>query len=320
MKSMQTALLGNTALRVSRLGLGTAEIGFAYGLGSPTVPSEDDTLALLREAVGMGVTFFDTANYYGLAEERIGKSGILKNPGVVVCTKCAQFLEKGEYFEPAELERKIREQVESSLQHLAVEALPLLLLHGPSAKQMGDAVLLSVIEKLKTEGKIRFWGVSTRGVEAPLAAIEAGADVLELAFSIADRRMEPVFAAAQEKGVGVINRSVYLKGTFAGKAQYLPEVLEPLKKTVEAAGAIAHELNMPLTELALRYTLSEPAIGVSLVGTATLPHLRSAAEALARGPLPADVVEKLRSVALTDPEQVDPARWPQSAGGHGSQK
>lgn len=313
-------LLGNTGLRVSRLGLGTAELGFAYGLGSPELPSEEEAISLLQGAVSAGVTFFDTANYYGLAEERIGKSGILKNPDVVVCTKCAQFLEKGEYFKPAELERKIREQVESSLQNLKLESLPLLLLHGPTAKQMEEGIVRGIVEKLRTEGKIRYWGVSTRGTEAPLAAIETGADVLEVAFSIADRRMEPVFAAAQKKGVGIINRSVYLKGAFAGKAEHLPDDLAPLKKTVEAAGAIARELGIALTELALRYTLSEPAISVSLVGTAKVTHIQSAAEALGRGPLPDDAVRALNLLAISDPEQVDPARWPESAGGHGPLK
>src|SRR3989344_6032986 len=155
MTHMQKNLLGNTGLTVSRLGLGTAEIGFAYGLGPPALPSENDAIALLRAAVDAGITFFDTANYYGLAEERIGKSGILKNPEVVVCTKCAQFLEKGEYFAPAEMEKKIREQVESSLQNLKLESLPLLLLHGPTAKQMEEGIVHGIVEKLRTEGKIR---------------------------------------------------------------------------------------------------------------------------------------------------------------------
>lgn len=46
MSPMQMNLLGSTGLRVSRLGLGTAEIGFAYGLGSPVLPDEDDALAI----------------------------------------------------------------------------------------------------------------------------------------------------------------------------------------------------------------------------------------------------------------------------------
>jgi len=305
---MQGAL-GKTGLSVSRLGLGTAEIGFAYGLGAPELPSEEEAIRLLKTAVGLGITFFDTANYYGLAEERIGKSGILKDPRVVVCTKCAKFLEDGEILTPAQMQKKIFEQVESSLRTLGVDAIPLLLLHGPSAEQLREGVLTAIISRLKKEGKIRYWGVSTRGETAPLAAVERGADAVQVAFSIADRRMAPVFAAAQEKGVGVINRSVYLKGVFAGRAEHLPDSCVALKQTAAKAQIIARSLGVSLTELALRYTLSESAIASSLVGTSKAEHLESAVGALQKGALPGDVVQQLRMLAIDDPNEVDPARW-----------
>src|SRR3989338_2541411 len=198
-----TGMLGKTGLAVSSLGLGTAEIGFVYGIGVRTLPDEREAIALLKRAVERGVTFFDTANYYGLAEERIGKSGILKDPNVVVCTKCAKFLEDGIPLTPQRMERTIFEQVESSLRTLGVEALPLLLLHGPSKAHMKEGVLLAIVEKLKTQGKIRSWGASTRGEEPSRAVIESGADVIQVAFSIADQRMTSVFGRAMEKGVGV---------------------------------------------------------------------------------------------------------------------
>jgi aryl-alcohol dehydrogenase-like predicted oxidoreductase len=310
--SLASKVLGKTGLTVSRLGLGTAELGFAYGVGPREVPSEEDALKLLQAAVELGITFFDTANYYGLAEERIGKSGILKNPNVIVCTKCAQFLEKGEVLAPAEIEQKITEQVESSIRMLGVEALTILLLHGPSAEQVEEGLLGAIVERLKKEGKILFSGASTRGEEAPLALMRSSwADIIQVAFNIADQRMVPrVFAEAQKEGIGVINRSVYLKGAFAGREEYLPGALKPLKSIVSAAQKIADDLHIPLAELALRYTLSEPAIGVSLVGTSKLQHLGSTAHALNRGPLPADIVASLRALSISDPSQVDPARWP----------
>ena len=89
---MDGATLGRTRLKVSRIGLGTAEIGFSYGLGARPLPSEMEAITLLRRAVDLGITFFDTANYYHLAEERIGKSGILENPAVMAETKMAPFL------------------------------------------------------------------------------------------------------------------------------------------------------------------------------------------------------------------------------------
>lgn len=295
---------------MSRLGLGTAEIGFAYGLGEKRLPSEAEAVSLLQEAVRMGVTFFDTANYYGLAEERLGKSGILKDSRIVVCTKCAQFLEKGEYFSASELDQKIRAQVESSRQNLGLDTLPLLLIHGPSKAQIEEGVLLEIMQNLQAEKLIQFWGASTRGTEAPLALLAREVPVLEVAYNLADSRMESVFTAVQN--TGIINRSVFLKGVFAGKVDLLPDSLLPLKLLVTAAAAEATTLGISLKELALRYTLSEPKIHTTLVGTANRAHLEEALVALAKGPLPVEVVARIRANASKDEVQVDPAKWPQT--------
>lgn len=302
---------GKTDLSVSRLGLGTAELGFAYGLGNPELPSEESATALLSAAVDAGVTFFDTAQYYGLAEERIGASGILKNRAIVVCTKCAQFLERGEVYNGEEIEQKIREQIDDSRRQLGLDVLPLVLLHGPSAQQLEEGVLSELMRRLQEEGMVCHWGASVRGEEPALAAIHAGADVIQVAYSIADQRMaKKVFPAAQERGTGIVNRSIYLKGVFAGKAEYLPSSLAPLKVVAEKAQCIADDLNISLPELALRFTLSEPAIGVGIIGTAKQKHLEQAVQAISRGVLPDNVVGLLRGLAIDDPEQVDAARWP----------
>lgn len=304
-------ILGKTGLSVSRLGLGTAEIGFAYGLGTPSLPSEEEAIKLLKTAVELGVTFFDTANYYGLAEERIGKSGILKDPRVVVCTKCAKFLEDGGILTPAQMEKNILMQVEGSLRTLKIESLSLLLLHGPSAEQIEEGVLEEIIGKLKSDGKVRFSGASTRGEEPPLALMKHDwANAIQVAYSIGDQRMAPrIFPKAVEHGVGVINRSVYLKGVFAGKESHLPLSLTQLRHAVTRAEEIASDGGMTLPELALRFTLSEPAIAVSLIGTSSINHLKAACAAIEKGPLPEDVIGSLKSLAIDDTDEVDPARW-----------
>src|SRR3989338_1871559 len=102
---MEYRILGRTGLRVSRIGLGTAELGFAYGLGNRILPSEDDAVKFLKTAVDLGVTYFDTAYFYGVAEKRIGKSGIVKDSNVVIATKCGHFLEAGEDPRGLELEQ-----------------------------------------------------------------------------------------------------------------------------------------------------------------------------------------------------------------------
>lgn len=309
---MKNKNLGKTNLPVSRIGLGTAEIGFAYGIGKPVLSTETEAVAFLKKTVDLGINFFDTANYYGLAEERLGKSGILKNPEVVVETKCAQFLEKGEYFAATELEKKIREQVVSSLQKLKIDCLPILMLHGPSKEQIENGELIALMEKLKKEGKFRFAGVSTRGEEPPLAAVASNFfDVIMVAYSILDQRMsKKVLPTALKKNIGVVNRSVLLKGSLTSLREKLPDGLAPLKKAANEAERIANELGTDLPTLAVRFTLSEPAIATTLIGTDKIEHIKKALTAIEAGPLPAEILEKLRALAIDDPSQVDPAKWP----------
>jgi aryl-alcohol dehydrogenase-like predicted oxidoreductase len=309
---MRTTRSQKTGFEISRLGLGTAEIGFSYGIGARPLCSEAEAITLLKQAVELGITFFDTANYYGLAEERIGKSGILKDPRVIVETKCAQFLEKGEVYSGSELEKKIRDQVEDSLTKLNVEALPILMLHGPSKQQIEQGELIEIVKKLKQEGKVRATGVSTRGEEAPLAAIASDFfDVIQVAYSILDQRMSTnVLPAATDKHVDVVNRSVLLKGVLTPLRQILPPGLEPLSEHADKAEAIAQSLGINLPELALRFALAEPTIATSLIGTNKPANLEKAVAAANAEPLPNDIVEQLTALAISDPQQVDPARWP----------
>ena len=166
---MITKPLGNTGLTVSALGLGTVEIGLPYGIGVDTLPSDKEAERILKTAVDLGITYFDTARGYGVAEERLGKFGISRTDGVVVGTKCAQFLEKGEDPRGAELEKKIRIEVEESLRLLKVDSLQLLQLHGGTKEQIERGELIDIVRHLIEEGKVQHVGIATRGIDAETA-------------------------------------------------------------------------------------------------------------------------------------------------------
>ncbi|TSC74950.1 MAG: oxidoreductase, aryl-alcohol dehydrogenase-like [Parcubacteria group bacterium Gr01-1014_44] len=309
--------LGRTGLKVSRVGLGTAEIGFAYGIGKRFLPSEEEAIRLLKMAVDLEITYFDTAYFYGLAEERIGKSGIMKSSDVVVATKCGKFLEEGEDPRGAELEKRLREHVEASLERLGVDCLPLLMLHGGSKEQLERGELVEIFKKFQREGKARFIGISTRGEENTLAAIQSGAfDVIQVAYSILDQRMaKHVLPLAMEKNIGVINRSVFLKGALTPLGEKLPDKLLPLKLHSKMADGVAQYLKVDLPALALRFSLSNEAISISLVGTNSWWNLSKSVMAveaglLSNGLLPNEIISELKELAIDDPSQVDPIRWP----------
>jgi aryl-alcohol dehydrogenase-like predicted oxidoreductase len=321
---MKTAELGKTGLNVSRIGLGTVEIGISdYAVGQTGLVSEKDAIRLLQEVADMGVTYIDTARAYGVAEERIGKSGILKSRDVVVGTKCAQFLEKGEDPRGEELEKLIRADVEESLRQLQTDSLQLVQLHGGNKEQIERGEIIEVMKTLQGEGKVQHVGIAVRSEDAALAAIDSGFfATIQLAYSILDQRMgnpplppyqggqNGVLATAHKHNIGVINRSVLLKGVLTRNYPNLPDALAPLKTAAEKADAIAQELGTILPVLALRFVLNNPSITTALVGTVKSEHIAGALKAAESESLPPEVLEQLEQLAISDPNMVDPAKWP----------
>jgi len=305
-------LLGNTSLEVSRIGLGTVEIGLAYGLGNTGLPSEQEAITLLKTAVEMGITYFDTARGYGLAEERIGKSGIGKNPSVVIGTKFGQFLKQEPDLHGADLEKRIREDIDLSRKNLHQETLKLVQFHNELEDFTDFSEILEIAEKLKSEQKVLHVGVAVRGEAAALAAIETGFfETIQVAYNIVDQRMEEkVLKLAQDKNIGIINRSVLLKGALTPARAKLPQTLSQLKQHADKAEEIAKSLGITLPTLAIRYVLSHPAVSTALIGTTKPGHILSALRTSEEAALPSNILEELRILAITDANQVDPSKWP----------
>ena len=131
---LPSRILGRTGLKVSSIGLGTVEIGRVYGLHSKNIPDENTAIALLKDAVDMGVTFFDTARSYGTSEERIAKSGIARNEDVIIATKCCEDLFSStnidDLLSKDAISKQICKEVDESLRVLNLDCIPLVQLHG----------------------------------------------------------------------------------------------------------------------------------------------------------------------------------------------
>lgn len=305
-------MLGKTGFKVSTIGLGTVEIGLPYGIGVKNLPSDAEAETILRSAVDMGITYIDTARGYGVAEERIGTFGISAMPGVVVGTKCGQFLKQEPNLTGSELETRIRADIDTSRRFLKRDQLQLVQLHIELENYANLPELTDIMQKIKAEGKVEHIGIASRGEQVPLTAYTT--DVFatsQLAYSILDQRMDKkVLPQAQKKNVGIINRSVLLKGALTLAFAKLPQQLLPLKTNAQKAQAIGQELGIDLPALAIRFVVSNPAISTILIGTINPDHLKSAIRAVNEGPLPPEIMAKLFALGLTDPSQADPANWP----------
>ena len=304
--------LGSTGLEVSRIGLGTVEIGLAYGLEHDGLPSEQEAITLLKSVLELGITYIDTARGYGLAEERIGKSEIGKNPHIVIGTKFGQFLKNERDLHGQQLEKRIREDIDLSRKNLNSETLQLAQFHNELEDYTDFSEIIEIAEKLKNEQKVMHIGIAVRGEAVALAAIETGFfETIQLAYNIVDQRMtDQVLKKAQEKNIGIINRSVLLKGALTPAREKLPDTLALLKNNTEKAHTIAQSMGIDLPTLAIRYVLSNPAVSTALIGTVKANRIESAVLALAQGPLPEEILRQLQELAMSDSTQIDPAKWP----------
>lgn len=210
---MRKRPLGKTGLVVAELALGTWGLsGDAYG---PV--AEEDAEAVLRRAIDMGCNLLDTADAYGAGRmERLCGKLRKEHPELVVVTK-------GGIDRTTEPARKcfsadfLRGAVERSCKRLGVEAIQVYLLHAPTVDTLHGGEATEVMESLKTEGKILHWGVAAGDEDVARAAIDKGAEVVELAYNLTHALdLHRIAGDVMVSGCGILARSVLGHGLLDG--------------------------------------------------------------------------------------------------------
>lgn len=307
---MKVRHLGRTGIAVSEIALGAVELGMDYGIhaaGAASRPNEKDAAWMLNRALDLGVNFIDTARAYGDSEAIIGRALKRRRSEFTLATKvqAADSLN-------GSLKKAIRLSVERSLVALQTDIIDILQLHSAPLEVLRRGEAVEILKELQREGSIRFLGVTVYGQEAAMEAIQAGAyDCVQIAYNALDRESgQQVLAAAEERDIGIVVRSVLLKGALSYRYQHLPETLSELKSAVARVAAIADARSMSLPELAFRFVLRQPAVSTALVGASSVEELEAAIKFSSRGPLPDEIVAEIEAVTLSRPEQLYPGNWP----------
>lgn len=315
MGQMELRRLGRTGLKVSEIGLGTVELGLEYGIADEQavrLPSKDQAAQVLNQALDCGINYIDTARAYGVSEEIIGWALKSRRQEYILASKVT--VRGLENEEDASLKALVTSSVQQSLQALQTDVIDIMQLHSVSADDIRRGRLANILQDLQKAGSIRFLGVTTYGEEASLAALEDGRyDCIQIAYNLLDREPETrILALAQSKDIGIVARSVLLKGALTHRYQYLPEGLEGLKLAVESILAVAGTGSRGLPEFAYRYVLAHPAVSTALVGTASVEELKAAVEYCTHGPLPPQWLAQVQQVIIKDRNQLNPGTWPLS--------
>jgi len=223
--------LGTRGLTVSSLGLGLMGMSHAYGL--PEERDERESIATIRRAIELGVTFFDTAEAYGpyTNEElfaRALKELDVSRDRVIVATKFGfRFDEQGAIDGVDSRPAHIREAVEGSLRRLRTDYIDLLYQHRVDPEVPIEDVI-GVGAELVREGKVRYLGLSEAGEKTirrahavhPIAALQSE-------YSLWERNLEPrIIPLLRELGIGLVPFAPLGRGFLTGsvtRAEDLPD-------------------------------------------------------------------------------------------------
>lgn len=307
--------LGGTGLKVSEVGFG------AWGIGGGWGPRDDpQAVAALRRALDEGVNFFDTALAYGSGRSERLIAGVLRESGeeAVVATKVPP--KNREW--PARHDAPLNEVfprdwivrcTEKSLGNLGRDCLDLQQLHVWSPRWLHETEWLEALQTLRQAGKIRFIGVSVNDHEpdAALDLVRNGwVDALQVIYNIFDQSpQDRLFPLAQQSHVGILARCPFDEGSLTGqfrldtefhpddwRAEYFRENrLRETVRRVESLKSLLGSDDESLSQTALRFCLSHPAVSTVIPGMRRPQWVQQNCQVSNGKYLTADELERLKA-------------------------
>lgn len=281
---------GKHSLEVSALGLGCMGMSYHRGI----VPNMKVSIALIRKAVELGVTLFDTAEVYGpyINEELVGEALAPFRKDILITTKFGFNIQDGKMAGLNGRPEQIRKVAEESLKRLRIETIDLFYQHRQDPQVPIEDVAGAVKDLIK-EGKVRNFGLSEVKAETirrahavqPLTAIQSE---YSLMWKLPE---EEVLSVCEELGIGFVPYSPlcrgYLSGTLneqtkfyaandnrAGLPRYTPEAMKANRPIIDVLIEFGHPRGLTPAQVALAWLLAQKPWIVPIPGTTKLAHLQ----------------------------------------------
>ena len=286
---MQKRKLGKSNLEVSALGFGCMGLNHAYGSGL----SREAGVALLRQAVERGVTFFDTAEAYGpfTNEEIVGEALKPVRDRVVIATKFGFTFADGKPNGVNSLPENIRRVADASLQRLGLDFIDLFYQHRVDPNVPIEDVA-GAVKELIAAGKVRHFGMSEAGAQTVRRAHAVQpVTALQNEYSLWTRGVEAdgVLATCEELGIGLVAFSPLGRGFLTGamskdtkladgdfrKAlpRFTPEAMGKNQALVDLLKRIGDKKKATPAQVALAWLLAQKPWIVPIPGTTKLHRL-----------------------------------------------
>ena len=299
---MRYARLGTSGLKVSRISLGCMSFGDTSRGFSEWALGDEDAEPIFRQALDLGITFWDTANVYsyGTSEEIVGRAirKYARRDDIVLATKVFSKMHDGPG--GSGLSRKaILEQIDASLGRLGTDYVDLYQIHRFDPETPVEETMEALHDVVRA-GKARYIGASSMWAWQ-FAKLQHAADLggwtrfvsMQNQYSLLQREEErEMFGLLADQGVGSLPWSPLAKGRLARPweehttrraetdplhARYEGDENRPI---VGAVRRVAEARGVPMAQVALAWVLRNPVVDAPIVGPTKSHHLADAAAAL----------------------------------------
>jgi aryl-alcohol dehydrogenase-like predicted oxidoreductase len=287
-------------MEITALGFGAMELR-----GAPRGPEISDETAdrVLNAVLDAGINYIDTSPDYGRSEEHIGRAIAHRRGEYFLASKCGCIVgtppatpanQPNPHIFTAE---NVRAGIEQSLRRMKTDYLDLVQFHGsPSREQLEKDGGLEAALQCQREGKVRFVGMSGTLPNLPEQVAMGVFDAFQIPYSALQRDHEDAIATASAAGAGIIIRGGVARGapTDWDRRQNYMVPGNVAKDRWEQANLDDLLDGMSRMEFTLRFTLSNPDLDTTIVGTRSIEHLHDNLEAARKGPLPTGVMEEAK--------------------------
>lgn len=293
---MEYTRLGETELEVSRIGLGTWQLGGQWG-----AVDEDEGNAAIRRALDLGINFFDTAQAYGFgaAESRVGRA--LRDAirgdreSVVLATKGGlRPIDDGITRDAGK--EWLRQGLEESLKHLGTDYVDLYQVHWPDPETPAEETA-AALQRFVDEGKVRYVGVSNYNARQ-MHELERDIkiDTLQPPYHIFRREVEKhVLPYCEAHGIGTLAYGPLAHGLLGGRydedttfddddwrsesSAFTGEVFAHNLEVVDRLKKFGFDRDMSVAQVAIAWVLAHPGVDVAIVGARRPDQIDGTAEA-----------------------------------------
>lgn len=284
----------------NKLVLGTAQFGMDYGINNERgkIPREE-VFEILNEALSSGIDTFDTAYAYGESESVIGEFAKTFQENLKIISKLPKC-------EPSEVESFFN----ISVDRLGVDSLYGYYIHS-FQNHMENPGIWEILEEMKACGRIEKIGFSLY-YPSELEYIlnnNTNVDMIQVPYSVFDRRFEKYFPILTNKNVKVYVRSVFLQGLGFRDPLKLKGNFEKIKDKILGLRSISKKMNIPLAALFLNFAILNNYVDRVVIGVDSLENLKETVASSSQDNEVQLIMEELASFRENDEQIILPVNW-----------